>query len=104
MVSMRMMSEVKSIYSLFKQDFVCVGSDGFLVKDVNTHPRSYGTFPKILSKYVREKNIVSLEKAIKKMTYLPATILGLSDRGEIKEDKKADIVIFDFEKLSLIVI
>ncbi len=99
MVSMRMMSEVKSVYSLFKQDFVCVGSDGFLVKDVNTHPRSYGTFPKILSKYVREKNIVSLEKAIKKMTYLPATILGLSDRGEIKEDKKADIVIFDFEKI-----
>lgn len=99
MVSMRMMSEAKSIYSLFKQDFVCVGSDGFLVKDANTHPRSYGTFPKILSKYVREKNIVSLEKAIKKMTSLPATILGLSDRGEIKENKKADIVIFDFEKI-----
>ncbi len=99
MVSMRMMSEAKSIYFLFKQDFVCVGSDGFLVKDVNTHPRSYGTFPKILSKYVREKNLISLEKAIKKMTSLPATILGLSDRGEIKENKKADIVIFDFEKI-----
>ncbi len=99
MVSMRMMSEAKSINSLFKQDFVCVGSDGFLVKDVNTHPRSYGTFPKILSKYVREKNIVSLEKAIKKMTSLPATILGLSDRGEIKENNKADIVIFNFEKI-----
>lgn len=99
MVSMRMMSEAKSINFLFKQDFVCVGSDGFLVKDANTHPRSYGTFPKILSKYVREKNIVSLEKAIKKMTSLPATILGLSDRGEIKENKKADIVIFDFEKI-----
>jgi len=99
MVSMRMMSEAKSINFLFKQDFVCVGSDGFLVKDVNTHPRSYGTFPKILSKYVREKKLVSLEEAIKKMTSLPATILGLSDRGEIKENKKADIVIFDFEKI-----
>ena len=99
MVSMRMMSEAKSINFLFKQNFVCVGSDGFLVKDVNTHPRSYGTFPKILSKYVREKKLVSLEEAIKKMTSLPATILGLSDRGEIKENKKADIVIFDFEKI-----
>ncbi|MCP4764616.1 MAG: amidohydrolase family protein, partial [archaeon] len=52
MISMKSMSEEKSIYSLFQQDFVCIGSDGFLVKEGNTHPRSYGTFARILSHYI----------------------------------------------------
>ncbi len=94
-ISIRQMSEKKSILSLFKQDFVCVGSDGFLVIEGNTHPRSYGTFPRILSRYVREKQIVSLEEAIRKMTSLPASILRLRDRGIIKQNYKADLVIFD---------
>ncbi|TFG22132.1 MAG: D-aminoacylase [Promethearchaeota archaeon] len=95
MVSFKGMNERKSILSLFKQDFVCIGSDGFLVLEGNTHPRSYGTFPRILARYVREKKIVSLEEGIRKMTSLPASILGLKDRGIIKENYKADLVIFN---------
>jgi len=95
MVSFKGMNERKSILSLFKQDFVCIGSDGFLVLEGNTHPRSYGTFPKILARYVREKKIVSLEEGTRKMTSLPASILGVRDRGIIKENYKADLVIFN---------
>ncbi|MFX0072439.1 MAG: amidohydrolase family protein [Candidatus Hermodarchaeota archaeon] len=99
MISVKQMSERKSILSLFKQEFVSIGSDGFLVTDSNTHPRSYGTFPKILSRYIREKGIVSLEEGIRKMTSLPASILHLRDRGIIKPDYKADIVVFDFNTI-----
>ncbi len=99
MITFKQMSEQKSILQLFEQEFVCVGSDGFLVVDFNTHPRSYGTFPRILSRYVREKNIVSLEEAIRKMTSLPASILDLNDRGIVKPNYKADIVIFDPETI-----
>jgi N-acyl-D-aspartate/D-glutamate deacylase len=97
MISTKHMSERKSIKYLFQQDFVAIGSDGFLVVKGNTHPRSYGTFPKILGKYVREKNYISLEDAIRKMTSLPVSILHLKDRGIIKIGHKADIVIFDPE-------
>ena len=99
MVSIKGMSERKSILSLFQQDFVCIGSDGFLVLDSNTHPRSYGTFPKILARYVRDKKIVSLEEGVRKMTSLPASILGLKDRGIIRENYKADIVIFNPDEI-----
>lgn len=99
MISMKGMNEIKSIIPLFKQDFVCVGTDGMLITDGNTHPRSYGTFPRILSRYVREKNIVSLEEAIRKMTSFPAKTLGLKERGILKKENKADIVIFDPETI-----
>jgi len=95
MISFKQMSEEKSIFDLIKQEFVCIGSDGFLTIDKNTHPRSYGCFPKILGSYVREKKIFSLKEGIRKMTGLTASILGLKDRGLIKPDYKADIVIFD---------
>lgn len=99
MISLKTMSERKSIISLFKQDFVCIGSDGFLINNKNTHPRSYGTFPRILNRYVRNKKIVSFEEGIRKMTSLPASILGLKDRGYIKEKYKADIVIFNPDEI-----
>ena len=66
--------------------------DGFL-----THPRSFGCFSRVLSRYVREKNIISLEEAIKKMTALPALKAGLVYRGAIEPKYFADIVIFDPE-------
>ena len=99
MMSMKQMSEKKSIMELIKQDFVCIGSDGFLVPEGNTHPRSSGTFPKILGNYVREKQFFSLEEGVRKMTGLTASILGFKDRGLIKEGYKADIVIFDPETI-----
>jgi len=59
------------------------------------HPRNYGTFPRILGRYVREQNVLTLQEAIRKMTSLPAQKLGLKDRGLIREGYWADIVIFD---------
>jgi len=99
MMSFKQMSENKSINELIKQDFVCIGSDGFLVPSGNTHPRSSGTFPRILGNYVREKKLFSLEEGVRKMTGLTASILRLKDRGFIKEGYKADIVIFDPETI-----
>lgn len=63
------------------------------------HPRSFGCFPRVLSRYVREKNIIGLEEAVKKMTALPALKIGLSIRGVIRKGFFADIAIFDFNAL-----
>jgi len=63
------------------------------------HPRSYGTFPRVLGKYVREERILTLENAIRKMTSLPAQKLRLRDRGLIRKGMYADITIFDPEKV-----
>ncbi len=63
------------------------------------HPRSYGTFPRIIARYVREMGTLTLEDAIRKMTSWPATRMGLVDRGVIREGMWADVVIFDFEMI-----
>jgi len=63
------------------------------------HPRLYGTFPRMLEKYVKEKKILSIEKAVKKMTYLPAQRMNIKDRGLIKEGYKADLLLFELEKI-----
>ena len=74
-----------------------IASDGRLVEPGigHPHPRWYGTFPRVLGVYVREKNTISLSQAIYKMTSLPAKTLGLTDRGILKEKMAADIVVFD---------
>ncbi len=59
------------------------------------HPRAYGTFPRVLGKYVREEKLLTLEQAIRKMTSLPATKIGLKSRGIFREGFWADVVIFD---------
>jgi N-acyl-D-amino-acid deacylase len=64
------------------------------------HPRCYGTFPRVLAEYVREKQILRLEEAIHKMTAFPAHRLGLRSRGLLTEGMAADIVIFDPQKIS----
>ncbi|KAB7530449.1 amidohydrolase family protein [Flagellimonas olearia] len=76
-----------------------IGSDGRLVEPGmgHPHPRWYGTFSRVLGHYVREKKTLSLQEAIRKMTLLPAQTLGLTDRGQIKENMKADMVIFNPE-------
>jgi len=82
----------------------CTDEDAYrpegLMGKRNPHPRAYGTFPRILGKYVREENAISLSDAIRKMTSLPAARLGLSDRGLLKKGMAADIVIFNPEKIS----
>lgn len=59
------------------------------------HPRSYGTFARVLGVYVREKKLLSLESAVQKMSGFPAQRLGLTDRGVLRQGLKADIVVFD---------
>lgn len=61
----------------------------------SAHPRAFGTFPRILAKYVRDEHVISLEEAIRKMSSLPANILGLHDRGRIAPGMIADLVLFD---------
>lgn len=74
-----------------------VASDGQIVLfgRANPHPRSYGTFARVLGRYVRELNTLSLEDAIRKMSSYPAQRIGLMDRGVLRERMKADVVIFD---------
>lgn len=80
---------------------VMVGSDGSSLATTGElaagkpHPRSYGTFPRVLARYVREAPLLPLEQAIHKMTGLPARRLGLADRGLIRVGGKADLVAFD---------
>jgi N-acyl-D-amino-acid deacylase len=71
---------------------VLICSDGQLA---GRHPRGYGAFPRVLGRYVREQQVITLEEAIAKMTSRPAAMLGLADRGALAPGKKADIVIFD---------
>lgn len=68
--------------------------DGLLGKE-HPHPRAYGTFPRILRKYVREDHALRLEEAIRKFTALPAQKLRLADRGVLKQGMWADVVMFD---------
>lgn len=63
------------------------------------HPRSYGAFPRVLSRYVRDLGVITLEEAIKKMTSMPARWLGQEDRGVIAEGMLADIAVFDPEEI-----
>jgi N-acyl-D-amino-acid deacylase len=74
-----------------------IASDGRLVApgDGHPHPRWYGTFPRVLARYVRERQVLTLEEAVRRMSALPADRLGLADRGRIVEGHFADLVVFD---------
>ncbi len=89
------------VENILKHPQTMVASDGRLVKpgDGHPHPRWYGTFPRVLGHYVREKGVLTLKEAIYKMTALPAKNIGLKDRGVLKENMKADITIFDPETI-----
>jgi dihydroorotase/N-acyl-D-amino-acid deacylase len=78
----------------FNNDSQGTAPTGLLGQE-HPHPRAYGTFPRILRKYVREDKLLSLEEAIRKMTSLPAQKLRLADRGVLKAGMWADIVVFD---------
>ena len=64
-----------------------------------SHPRAAGTYPRILGRYVREWRVLTLEEAIRKMTSLPARRMGFKDRGRLKRGMKADVVIFDANRV-----
>ncbi len=89
-----------NVRTLMRHPLVVVGSDGLALSphgvlgQGNPHPRSYGTFPRVLGHYVREK-VLTLEEAVKKMTSITAARFGLTDRGVIREGAWADLVLFD---------
>ncbi|MBI5656291.1 MAG: D-aminoacylase [Geobacter sp.] len=84
---------------------VSVGSDGHALNVAQdgsepTHPRSYGTFARVLGRYVREERLLSLAAAIRKMTGLPAGRLGFADRGMVRPGLVADLVLLDPERIA----
>jgi N-acyl-D-amino-acid deacylase len=81
----------KDIRVFYTQPWVMVGSDGGIN---GRHPRSAGTYPKVLGRYAREQAWLTLPEAIRKMTSLPAKRFGLRDRGVIRRGAKADLVLF----------
>ncbi len=89
---------ISSPYSMIGSDGSALAPYGILSKG-HPHPRNYGTFPRVLARYVRDLGLIRLEEAIRKMTSFPAQRLGLTDRGLIKPNMAADIVAFDFDKV-----
>lgn len=67
---------------------------------MQVHPRAYGSFPRVFGRYVREHAVLGLEDAVRKMTSLPASQLGLTDRGVLRENAFADVVVFDPETVA----
>ena len=89
------------VRTLLRAPFVLVGSDGYALAPYGVtsqgrpHPRTYGTFPRVLGRYVRELGVLSLPQAVFKMTGGPAAALDLRDRGLLREGYRADLTIFD---------
>ena len=83
------------VADIIQSDLGCVCTDGIM--GASPHPRLYGAFTEVLSYYCREKHILTLEEAIRKMTSEPARRLRLWDRGLVREGMTADLVLFDYE-------
>ncbi|HEY3119332.1 MAG TPA: amidohydrolase family protein, partial [Vicinamibacteria bacterium] len=75
-------------------DYGAVAEDGIFSKE-KSHPRAWGSAARILGKYVREEKLLPLEEAVRKMTSLPASRMGLADRGVVRPGMIADLVAFD---------
>jgi N-acyl-D-amino-acid deacylase len=90
---------------VLKQPWTSVGSDGTAVNPggptgrSHPHPRYYGTFPRVLGRYVRELKVLTLPEAVRKMTSMNADKIGLKDRGRLREGQWADITIFDQDRV-----
>ncbi|MFW9969099.1 MAG: amidohydrolase family protein [Candidatus Odinarchaeota archaeon] len=101
-ITVKTMSE-EDIRRIMKGKYHMIGTDGLGIPNRPSlgkyHPRFYGTYPRILGRYVREENLLTLEDAIRRMTSFPALRLGIPDRGLIKENFSADIVIFNPETI-----
>jgi N-acyl-D-amino-acid deacylase len=90
-----------NVRKIIQQSYVSFGSDGASLSEDSifaewgTHPRAYGTFARVLGKYVREEKLMTLEEAVRRLTFLPATNLNIDDRGRIAVGYHADIAIFN---------
>jgi N-acyl-D-amino-acid deacylase len=90
---------------VMKQPWTSIGSDGSAVSvdgptgRTHPHPRYYGTFPRVLGRYVRELKVLTLPEAVKKMTSMNADKIGIRDRGRLREGLWADLAIFDADRV-----
>lgn len=83
------------IVTNLRHPWVMIGSDGIPVLEGLPHPRLFGTFPRVLAKYVREQGVLSVEEAVRRMTSLSTATFGIVDRGVIAPGMWADLVLFD---------
>ncbi len=86
--------EIRKPWISFGSDEASQAPEGMFLKS-NPHPRAYGCFARVLGKYVRDEKMITLQQAIRKLSGLPATNLGLDHRGFLKEGMFADVVVFD---------
>jgi N-acyl-D-amino-acid deacylase len=88
------------VEALLRRPDVMVASDGGLTgaNSGQPHPRNFGTFPRVIGLYVKDKGLLSLGEAVRKMTSLPARVLGLRDRGLVQPGQWADLTVFDPER------
>lgn len=108
-------SRVDAVYFMMSEDnvkrkiqkpWVSFGSDAGApaaegaFMETNPHPRAYGNFSRLLGKYVREEGLITLQEAIRRLTSLPASNIGISERGQLSEGYYADVVVFDPERVS----
>jgi N-acyl-D-amino-acid deacylase len=99
-------NEEDTLREVLVKPYVAGGTDGGALdldwEDIQplVHPRHLGTAPRLLGTYVREEKLLSWEEAIRKLSSLPAEILGLSDRGVLRYDAFADVVVFDPETIA----
>ena len=82
----------------FNSDEASLAPEGVFLKS-NAHPRAYGSFARVLAKYVRDEQVITLEDAVRKLAALPAEVLKLDRRGELREGYFADVVVFNPETI-----
>jgi N-acyl-D-amino-acid deacylase len=82
---------------ILREPYVNVCTDGLL--GGRPHPRAYGTYPRILGRYVREQGVLTIEEAVRKMTSQAADAMHLPDRGRLASDCAGDVVVFDAAKV-----
>ena len=86
--------QIRQPWVSFGSDAASIAAEGVFIKSA-AHPRAYGNFARLLGKYVRDEKVISLTEAVRRLTSLPATNLGLNHRGLLENGMFADVVIFD---------
>lgn len=100
------MMDERDIEAALRQPWVSIGSDAAAAETLGEtddlglpHPRSYGTFPRIIAQYVKKRGVLTLADAVRKMTGWPAMRMGLVDRGNLRIGLRADVIVFDLDTL-----
>jgi N-acyl-D-aspartate/D-glutamate deacylase len=91
------------VVAVLRHPWTSVASDGWILRPTGSghpHPRSFGTFPRVLGRYVRDQEVLTLPEAIRRMTSLPASRLGLDDRGVVRPGAVADLVVLDPQRIA----